>query len=215
MNFGEIEVHDVCLTLDYMPDYLKDVEAFLDSDYGKSLKLIRYSCVDYLKDVSVSLLGVFAKCDINSKFEIPGLTGYLVDIKEDEITPRFNDFSVTESSRLGVRWLVLGLISFVNESCRPNVAYVNVKNLMFVYHCGKKSMRRAYKILSKQCFWAEQRLLSMSLQKITWILFFGISCKAQKSYKKNKGNDLEPNPINRFSEQGFPSCLSMFFPWKD
>ena len=129
MRFGEIEAHNVCLTLDYMPDYLKDVEAFLDSEYGKSLKLIRYSCVDYLKDIRFSQLGVFAKCDINSKLEIPGLIGYLVDIKEHEINPGFNDFSVIESW-VGVQWLMLGPISFVNASCRPNVAYVNVKNLM-------------------------------------------------------------------------------------
>ena len=117
VNFGEIEAHNVCLTLDYMTDYLKIVEAFLDSEYGKSLKLIRYSCVDYLKDVSFSQLGVFAKCDINSKLEIPGLIGYLVDIKEDEIIPGFNEFSVIESSRVGVQWLMLGPISFVNASC--------------------------------------------------------------------------------------------------
>ena len=93
-----------------MPDYFKDVEAFLDSEYGKGLKLIRYSCVDYLKDASFSELGVFAKCDINSKLEIAGLIEYLVDITEDEIIPGFNDFSVIESSRVGVKWLMLGPI---------------------------------------------------------------------------------------------------------
>ena len=35
-----------------------------------------------------------------------------------------------ESSRKGVQWLMLGPISFMTASCKPNIASVNVKNIM-------------------------------------------------------------------------------------
>ena len=213
VNFGEIEAHNVCLTLDYMPDYLKDFEAFLDSEYGKSLKLIRYSCVDYLKDVSFSQLGVFAKCDINSKLEIPGLIGYLVDIKEDEISPSFNDFSVIESSRVGVQWLMLGPISFVNASCRPNVAYVNVKNLMVCVPLREIKAGEELTISYQNHFFAPNNEFCLCPYKsLHGNPFPELAVKRRKVTKKNKGIDLAPNPLNRFSRQGFPSRLRMFFP---
>ena len=37
---------------------------------------------------------------------------------------------MVQSSRVGVQLLMLGPISFINASCKPNVAYVNVKNIM-------------------------------------------------------------------------------------
>ena len=52
----------------------------------------------------------------------------------------------------------------------------------------------------------------MSLQKFTWKHFPELAVKQRKVTKKNKGIDLAPNPINRFSRQGFPSRLRMFFP---
>ena len=88
---------------------------------------------------------------MNSRLENPGLTGCLIDVEEDEILPGDND-SVIESFRVGVQWLMLGPISFINESRRPHVAYVNVKNWMvFVTLREKKRRRIAYHIVSKPC----------------------------------------------------------------
>ena len=212
VNFGEIEAHNVCLTLEYMPDYRKDVEAFLDSEYGKILKLIRYSCVNYLKDVCFSQLGVFAKCDVKSKLEIPGLIGYLVDIKEDEIIPGFNDFSVIESSRVGVQWLMLGPISFVNASCRPNVAYVNVKNLMVCVPLREIKAGEELTISYQNHFFGQNNEFCICPYKSLHGNPFPELAVKRRKVKKNKGNDLEANPINRFSRQGFPSRLNVFFP---
>ena len=99
-------------------------------EYAKSQKLVIFGPADYLTDANFSQLGVFTKFDTDSKLEIPGLVGFLVDIKEDEIVPGYNDFSVMESSRKDVQWLMLGPISFINASCEPIVAYVNVKNII-------------------------------------------------------------------------------------
>ena len=41
-----------------------------------------------------------------------------------------------------------------------------------------------------------------------------LAVKRRKVTKKNKGIDLAPNPINRFSRQDFPSRLRRFFPEK-
>ena len=118
------------LYLDCPPAYLSDLESFFYLEYAKSQKQVIFGPADYLTDAYFSQLGVFTKCDVDSKLEIPGLVGFLVDIKEDEIVPGYNDFSVMESSRKVVQWLMLGPISFFNASCGPNVAYVNVKNIM-------------------------------------------------------------------------------------
>ena len=98
-----VQARKVSLYLDCQPAYLSDLESFLDSEYAKSQKLVIFSPVDYLTDANFSQLVVFAKCDVDSKSEIHELVGFLVDIKEDEIVPGYNDFSVMESSRKGVQ----------------------------------------------------------------------------------------------------------------
>ena len=73
------------------------------------------------------------------------MIGYLFDIKEDEIIPGFNDFSVIESSKVGVQLQMLGPILFGNASCRSNVA-VNVNVKIFHGLCTiaqSRSRRRA------------------------------------------------------------------------
>ena len=58
------------------------------------------------------------------------MIGYLVPIEEAEVIPGYNDYSVMCSSRVGMQWVMLGPISFINASCKPNVSYVKVENIM-------------------------------------------------------------------------------------
>ena len=98
--------------------------------YKQYLRWVTYSPVRYLHTKNFSQIGLFAKNDININTEIPGVIGYLVSIPEDDILEGYNDFSFVQSSCGGVQWLRLSPISFINASCKPNVANVNVKNIM-------------------------------------------------------------------------------------
>ena len=54
----------------------------------------------------------------------------LADIKEEDLIENFNFFSVIYGSRVGLQWLMLEPISFVNASYVPNVAYVRLGKVM-------------------------------------------------------------------------------------
>ena len=130
INTNLVSAHGLNLDISLRKAFLCDVKNFLDSEYGKSFKLVVYKPVSYLQDASFTQLGVFAKYKIDFSTEIPGLIGYLVPIEEAEIIPGYNDYSVMCSSRVGMQWIMLGPISFINASCKPNVSYVKVENIM-------------------------------------------------------------------------------------
>ena len=77
-------------------------------------------------------LGVFAKRDLPKGVFIEGLTGFLSSIEAEDIVPGLNDFSLIESNVLKKQWLMLGPISIVNHSCKPNARY---KRDGFVTRC--------------------------------------------------------------------------------
>ena len=129
VDSNEMVSHRISIEVD-CPAFVQDVENSLDCEYGRSLRWVTYSPVRYLHTENFSQIGLFAKNDININTAIPGVIGYLVSIPEDDILEGYNDFSIVQSSRVGVQGLMLGPISFINASCKPNVAYVNVKNIM-------------------------------------------------------------------------------------
>ena len=130
INRGNIVAHnvDIDLTADQGP--IIDVKGFLDSEYGRSMKNVTYEPVDYLPRTKFTSLGVFAKRDIGINSEVEGLIGFLSDIDSREIENNYNDFSIMFSSRANEQWIMLGPISFVNASCKPNIAYIRSGKLM-------------------------------------------------------------------------------------
>ena len=122
--------HCVCLDDVAERNSSKDLEDFLGAEYGKSLRWVNFSKVGYLGSFNYTPLGVFAKSDINHRDEIPGLIGYLAEIEQEEIIEGYNDFSIISNARVGVNCMMLGPISFINASCKPNVDYVKVKKFM-------------------------------------------------------------------------------------
>ena len=183
----------------------------MDSEYAKSQKLVIFGPVDYLTDANFSQLGVFAKCDIDSKLEIPGLVGFLVDIKEDEIVPGYNDFSVMESPRKSVQWLMLGPISFINASCKPNVAYVNVKNIMVCVPLREIKEGEELTVSYQNHFFGPNNQYCLCPYKSRHgNPFPEIAVKRRRAYKKSKVKKAKK--IGPASRQSFPSRLKMFFP---
>ena len=72
----------------------------------------------------------FLQEDIEVGLEIECLIGVLADIKQEDFIENFNSFTVIYSNRVGLQWLMLGQILFVNASCVPNVAYVRLGKVM-------------------------------------------------------------------------------------
>ena len=99
------------------------VQGFLDGEYGKSMMSVDYKPVSYLPSGSFDQIGLFAKSEIEKGAVVNGIIGVLAELAESEIIAGFNDVSVLYSKLRNVQWLMLGPISFVNASCRPNVEY--------------------------------------------------------------------------------------------
>ena len=99
------------------------VHGFLDGEYGKSMMSVDYKPVSYLPSGSFDQIGFFAKSEIEKGAVGNGIIGVLAELVESEIIAGFNDVSVLYSKLRNVQWLMLGPITFVNASCRPNVEY--------------------------------------------------------------------------------------------
>ena len=130
VNTDKILSHSVRLDTIQENDHRKDVESFLDAEYGKSLRSVSFERVNYLENSFYTPLNLFAKFDIANFEENPGIIGFLLEIEPEEVIEGFNDLSIITRSRIGVEWMMLGPISFTNASCKPNVAYVKVRKLM-------------------------------------------------------------------------------------
>ena len=130
VNSDNILSHSVRLDTIQENDHRKDVESFLDAEYGKGLRSVSFERLNYLENSFHTPLNLFAKIDITNREEVPGIIGFLLEIEPEEVIEGFNDFSIITSSRIGVEWMMLGPISFINASCKPNVAYVKVRKLM-------------------------------------------------------------------------------------
>ena len=104
---------------------------FLRDEYETSLRWLKFDVVKNLPVVnSFSPLGVIACVDIAEKIVLPGLVGLLSEIKEIGVVEGVNDFSLIQSQRLKKLWLMLGPISFINSSCKPNAKYVRLKSCL-------------------------------------------------------------------------------------
>ena len=111
----------------------KDVEKvlqFLSGEYRSFLETCKFDVVDYLPHLNCTPLGVFAKTILQKGTVVQGLTGYLSELKPEEIQVGINDFSLINSNLKNKQWLMLGPISFVNHSCLPNVKYEREKLIM-------------------------------------------------------------------------------------
>ena len=178
VNKDDVVAHSIDVVVDDSGPRMHDAKLLLDSEYGKSRKWVNYSPVDYLSRECFSQVGVFANQDLPADVEVPGVIGFLAHMDSEEIIDGLNDFSIISSDRANKQWLMLGPISFLNASCEPNVAYVNVGSLM---------------ICVTLCEIKEGDELTMSYQSH----FFGeynVDCLCP--YKKHHGNPFE-YPQNR------------------
>ena len=103
---------------------------FLDGQYKLCLEKCELRTVSYLPAFSFSPLGIFSAEKIAKGTCIPGLSGFLSIIESSEVQVNYNDFSLIESTLLKKQWLMLGPISFVNHSCKPNAKYSRVGSVM-------------------------------------------------------------------------------------
>lgn len=106
------------------------LEEFLNGEYKRSLQIVSFEKVNFLPHGKFSSFGVFAMEDLSENAKIEGLSGYLSEIKKNEIETGCNDFSIIQSTRIGKQWLMLGPISFVNSCCMPNAKYVRSGQVM-------------------------------------------------------------------------------------
>ena len=100
------------------------VESFLNEQYQKSLQVVSFDLVNYIPSSDFSQLGLFAKKDLKREMLIEGISGFLSELPDAEHVAGVNDFSlITRSTILKVTYLMLGPISFINSSCKPNSRY--------------------------------------------------------------------------------------------
>ena len=129
-----IKAHKMEICSYVLGNTVNELKDELEMAYRTSRQSVILREVEYLKDDKQSFtytpLGVFAKEDIEAGLEIGGLIGVLADIKEEDLIENFNFFSVIYGSRVGLQWLMLEPISFVNASYVPNVAYVRLGKVM-------------------------------------------------------------------------------------
>ncbi|XP_075260432.1 uncharacterized protein LOC142352001 isoform X1 [Convolutriloba macropyga] len=107
------------------------VHDFLDAEYGKSKVSVEYKTVSYLPSEKFQQFGLFAKSDFARGSVINGVTGFLAEIKDDEIVAGLNDVSILYSQHKDIQWVMLGPISFINASCKANVEYRQKGNIVF------------------------------------------------------------------------------------
>lgn len=67
--------------------------------------------------------GVFANRGFKCGEIVPGVLGFLSNIPFDDPIGKENEFSVYQSDRNNGDILMLGVLSFVNSSCKPNCVY--------------------------------------------------------------------------------------------
>ena len=104
----------------------------LCSYYTEALKFctIEKLAIPYQIDSSLghTSMGVFAQQALYSKQSVPGMMGLLARVPIDDVEIGKNDFSMHTTSEGNV--LMLGPVSFVNSSCRPNCEYyVDLKKM--------------------------------------------------------------------------------------
>ena len=219
INSSEVVAHSVLIEPNSQNLYCNDFKSFLDNEYAKCLRLVTFNTVSYLGNESYTQMVVFAKIDIASQTEIPGLIGYLCDIKPDEIIEGFNDFSIMSSTRVGVDWMMLGPISFVNACCKPNVAYVNVKKLMICVSLRDIKAGEELNVFYGKHFFGENNVECLCPHKgLHGSPFPDLPAKRKNlstplafsnSERIRHKNEIE---INRFSRQGFPTRARIAFP---
>ena len=219
VDSNEMVSHRISIEVD-CPAFVQDVENSLDCEYGKSLRWVTYSPVRYLHTESFSQIGLFARNDININTEIPGVIGYLVSIPEDDILEGYNDFSIVQSSRVGVQWLMLGPISFINASCKPNVAYVNVKNIMVCVPLRQIKEGEELTISYQNHFFGPNNQFCLCPYKSMHGNPFpevpSKKGKVDKNDNKNaflqKSEETTVRSSKSLSRQSFPTRFRMFFP---
>ena len=99
------------------------MHGFLDGEYGKSMLSVDYKKVSYIPSENFAQIGLFAKNDIAKGLPLNGVIGFLAETLDHEIVEGFNDVSILYSSYKNSQWMMLGPISFINASCKPNVEY--------------------------------------------------------------------------------------------
>ena len=207
MNSDNILSHSVRLDTIQENDQRKDVESFLDAEYGKSLRSVSFERLNYLENSFHTPLNLFAKIDITNREEVPGIIGFLLEIEPEEVIEGFNDFSIITSSRIVVEWMMLGPISFINASCKPNVAYVKVRKLMVCVPFRDIIAGEELTVFYRKFYFGINNIeLLCSHRIVHGNLFPEIPRKRRK--QSNKALDFQ----TRFLRRGLPCRARIVFP---
>ena len=117
LNSDGVKAHKIDVAAEYRhPENGSDaVQRFLEREYQKSFQVVKFQSVSYLPSDSFSQIGLFASSDIKSTSFIPGVSGFLSLLPDEEHLVNVNDFSLIATSRkIGETYLMLGPISFLN-----------------------------------------------------------------------------------------------------
>ncbi len=99
---------------------------FLKDEYLLSLETVSYWTVE-LPSTGFNQIGVFARSNTFCKVDlIPGVTGVIAKIEDAEIFEGLNDFSIINCNGKNKKlcsYVMLGPISFVSSSCKPNAEW--------------------------------------------------------------------------------------------
>ena len=82
-----------------------------------------YKNVDYLPRSQFTPIGVFSGRNFSVGYVQAGISSILANIDEESIREGVNYFSTLDSNRLSKKWLMLGLLSYINGSCNLKVEY--------------------------------------------------------------------------------------------
>ena len=103
----------------------EDVKLFLEEEYKSSMKVVSFQVANYIPSETFSQIGLFLNLDFEKNNLIPGVSGFLSELPDEEHIAGFNDFSLLTTTRnIKTTFLMLGPVSFVNSSCKPNAKYV-------------------------------------------------------------------------------------------
>ena len=101
-----------------------ELQNFLEEQYQSSRRIVSFEQINYVPSAGFKQLGVLSKQENVAGEDINGLSGFLSELPDSDHVEGYNDVSlITRSRKLRQTFLMLGPISFINSSCRPNARY--------------------------------------------------------------------------------------------
>ena len=111
----------------------KELQNFLEEQYQSSRRIVSFESINYVPSAGFQQLGVLSKQENVAGKVINGLSGFLSELPDSDQVKGYNNFSlITRSRKLRQTFLMLGPLSYINSSCRPN-ARCEIRN--FAVRC--------------------------------------------------------------------------------